>query len=286
MPPVVTSSRRRHPRQNSPHHILAVAVIAVLCVAGVFCAKHFRKTAGEPPVPVVTETTSLIGNGELGSGDPEGDAGRLAPSGRNQEPDRPATRPTAPATNSPANPAATPVVTALANRETEKPNYGQEVEQILAMLASASDSAGGPPLPDMGGIDLNRSLLIAITNDIVVYEDDDPETVAMKERIADMKNQLKEVVDAGGSVEAAILEYHDWVNENQRIRAGVISEYRRLVREASREEADAYIVEANKELEAEGIETVNMGVERRRGTMKAMPAGMRHARRKQEGNAK
>ncbi len=150
------------------------------------------------------------------------------------------------------------------------------------MLASASDAAGAPPLPDMGGIDLRKSLLIAITNDIVIYDTDDPDTVAKKERIADMKNQLKTIVDNGGNVEDAIREYHAWVNENQRIRSEVIGEYRRLLREASREEADAYIVAANKELEAEGIETVNMGVERRRGTIKARPAGMRHVQFPQE----
>ena len=54
------------------------------------------------------------------------------------------------------------------------------------------------------------------------------------------------------------------MNESQTIRREVTAEYRRLKEEASQEEADAYLAVANKELEAEGIPTVNLGKERKR----------------------
>ena len=111
---------------------------------------------------------------------------------------------------------------------------------------------------------LLRDLEVALTNDIVVYEDDTPETVAFKERVADFKNQFAKIVQDGGSITNAMKEYESWVNENKAIRDAVILEYRRLKAEASQEEADAYLAEANRELEAEGIETVNPGRERRR----------------------
>ncbi len=277
--PIVTTSSRQRTKRN-PALPIAIAVIVIVAVAVYLCTRT-TQTKPRPSVPGTTEQPSAatrpthtvrpIASPKLAD---------LSDIQEQQLSETLAEQPvstiaTAPTTNS-------PVIESLANRETEKPHYGKEVEQILAILASATDSAGSPPLPYMGNIDLNKSLLVAITNDIIVYDTDDEQTVAAKERIADMKNQLKEVVDAGGSVEEAIREYHDWINENNRIRAEVIAEYRRLVREASPEEANAYIVEANKELEAEGIETVNMGVERRRGTMKARPAGMRHVQFPQE----
>ena len=113
-----------------------------------------------------------------------------------------------------------------------------------------------------------RDFMIAITNDIVIYEDDDEKTVAFKERVADAKNQIAKILEDGESITNAIAEYVNFINENKRIRDKVIAEYRRLKVEASQEEANAYLVEANKALEAEGIATVNYGSERRRNSKK------------------
>ena len=278
--PIVTTSSRQRPKRN-PALPISIAAIFIAAAIAIYFGTRPTLPRQQPSVPDTTEkpapaphTTRTVPPVD----NPDAAAPSDAPSP--QLSTTPADQPATPLLD--GQPANAPVIESLANRETERPHYGKEVEQILAMLARATDSAGSPPLPYMGTMDLNKSLLVAITNDIVIYDTDDERTVAAKERIADMKNQLKEVVDAGGSVEEAIREYHDWINENRRIRAEVISEYRRLVREASPEEANAYIVEANKELEAEGIETVNMGVERKRGTMKARPAGMRHVQFPQE----
>lgn len=278
--PIVTTSSNRRTKRNSALPV-AIAALVIVAASAVYLGTRTTQTKPRPLVPDTTEQPSSVSR-PTHTARPVASPELAAPSDKQEQqlPDAPTEQPIP--TIAEKTTTNSPVIESLANRETEKPHYGKEVEQILAMLASATDSAGAPPLPYMGNIDLNKSLLVAITNDIIIYDTDDEQTVAAKERIADMKNQLKEVVDAGGSVEEAIREYHDWINENRRIRAEVISEYRRLVREASQEEANAYIVEANKELEAEGIETVNMGVERRRGTMKARPAGMRHVQFPQE----
>ncbi len=154
----------------------------------------------------------------------------------------------------------------LPPRKTQRPTgfSGGPAEQLVAMMADASDRSGMPPMPVQSEEAVLRDLMVALTNDIVVYEDDTPETVAFKERVADFKNQLAKIVQDGGSITNAMKEYENWVNENKALRDAVIREYRRLMKEASQEEADAYLAEANKELEAEGIETVNPGKERRR----------------------
>ena len=141
---------------------------------------------------------------------------------------------------------------------------GGAMEQILGMMASANDRSGMPPMPAMSEAAMQMDLMTALTNDIVIFEDDSPETVAFKEKVAEFKSQLAEIAGEGGSIEDTLREYENWINENKAVRDSVIGEYRRLKAEASQEEADAYLAEANKELEAEGIETVKLGAERRR----------------------
>ncbi len=282
MPPVTTS---RRPRKRTKIPLLPLLAVAALVVIALVV---YRFQSGDtahpqaPTVPAAPQSPVSVKTSESSASKP---SRPKASNTKTEVAESPVetddvTQFTA---AEPSSAATSNVVSSLANRKNEKPYYGDEVEQILGMLASATDASGSPPLPKMDGIDLKKSLLIAITNDIVIYEDDDPKTVAQKERVADMKNQLMEIVKNGGNVEEAIREYQGWVNENNQIRREVIVEYRRLQREASQEEANAYLLAANKELEAEGIETIKMGVARQRGTKKAYPAGMRPRPQNKEG---
>lgn len=128
------------------------------------------------------------------------------------------------------------------------------VEQVLYMALSDDDTGGGmPPLPIDDNASLTNAFLASLTNSIVIYDTDDERTVALKERVADVKNQLRQIYEQGGSIYDALMEYQNYVNEGARIRRDVIRNYRRLQAEASPEEAETYRVEANKALEKEGI---------------------------------
>ena len=141
---------------------------------------------------------------------------------------------------------------------------GGAVEQILGMMVSAGSMNGMPPIPMGSEEAMLKDFMVAVTNDIIIFEDDDEYTVKFKEQVADFKNQLIGIVEQGGSITNALKEYERWINESQTIRREVTAEYKRLKVEASQEEADAYLAVANKELEAEGIPTVNLGKERKR----------------------
>lgn len=141
---------------------------------------------------------------------------------------------------------------------------GGPVEQILGMMISASSASGMPPIPMGSEESMLRDFIMAVTNDIVIFDDDDEWTVKFKEQVADFKNELIDVVEQGGSITNALKLYENWINENQHIRRKVTDEYKRLKIEASEEEANAYLAEANRELEAAGIPTVNLGMERKR----------------------
>ena len=131
------------------------------------------------------------------------------------------------------------------------------VEQVLFMALSNDDASGGmPPLPIDDNASLTNAFLAAMTNSIVIYDSDDEQTVALKERVADVKSQLRQIYEQGGSIYDALMEYQHYVNEGAEIRRGVIREYMRLVKEASEEEAEAYLEEVNKDLVSEGITIV------------------------------
>ena len=142
--------------------------------------------------------------------------------------------------------------------------FPMATEQLLSMILSCGDTMAPPPLPIVDDGRLERHLKIALTNDIVIYETDDEKTVALKENIAEAKLQLKEIVENGGTVAAALQEYLAFIGENHRLREEVVAEYSRLVREASQEEADQYLEVANEELVAEGITPVTVQRKKRR----------------------
>ena len=130
---------------------------------------------------------------------------------------------------------------------------GGAMEQLLGMMAGASNGHDLPPMPMGSEKSMLRDLMIAATNDIVVFDDDDDATVAFKERVAEFKNQLADIVENGGSVTNALAEFANWHAECQALRREISAEYKRLLEEAPREEADQYLSDANAQLRQEGI---------------------------------
>ena len=140
---------------------------------------------------------------------------------------------------------------------------GGSAEQVIAMLVKANSMDAMPPIPMISEDKMLYDFINAVTNDIVIY-DDDEQTIKFKENVASLKNEFARFIDEGGSITNAIMQYQEWIKECQSIRQVVIAEYKRLKNEVSQEEADAYLVKANKELENDGIPTVNLGSERKR----------------------
>lgn len=141
-------------------------------------------------------------------------------------------------------------------------------EQFLAFVIGANEEVESPPPPAMDESQLRHDLMIALTNDIVIFDDESPENQKLKENVAEAKQQLKKIMDEGGSLEQAIAEYRNWKREIVRMRSEVRGEYARLRTEGLAEEAAAYLEEANKALEAEGIEPIVLGPPRRKKSVR------------------
>lgn len=262
--PIITTSKRKAKRATRKPYIIILIIIVAVCA---FCViNNGRKPETAMPQEKQIETpenipaTSEAQNAE-NEEDPKIDDSILVTD-------------TAISSNSVIDSA----MEDIAKREREPVNRkfvkpiegfnGGPAEQLICMMMSANDKYGMPPLPMSSESVALKDFMNAITNDIIVYETDSEEVVAFKEKVAEVKNRLAEIVEQGGSITNALKEYENWINENAAIRREVRREYNRLKEEASLEEADAYLAEANKELEAEGIATVNLGKERKRNRAK------------------
>ena len=288
MPPIVTtSSRSKTGKQTSPlssRPFLIVVAVAVIAVVSVLFLRNGRPNT-QPRSPEVPDTTAKPSNY---TERPD----VAAPSGTTPEESADETLEADDTSDEPKGDGQanerTDGQTTPANEETEPPSPPQPkhfngvAEQLIALAMSADEEAGMPPLPIPPEKQVSVSFLIAITNDIVIYEDDPPKLVELKERVADAKNQIKTILDNGGTVTDALKEYQNYVNEGNKIRNEVMAEYQRLRSEASEKEAEEYLAMANKELEAEGIKRIKGLEERRREREERMRE--REALKAQEAN--
>ncbi len=125
----------------------------------------------------------------------------------------------------------------------------------------STDETGVPPLPisenDEEG--LRRDLLAAITNDIVIFDDEDSKSQTVKERVADAKRQLADILKNGGSVVEAIREYKAYVNEGVKIRSEVLEKIGPTVDAITNDaEAVEYVESVNEALKKEDIPPIHL----------------------------
>ena len=128
------------------------------------------------------------------------------------------------------------------------------------MIISTRET-GVPPLPISPESEeaLRRSLLVALTNDIVIFDDESERTQENKERVADAKRQLGEILRSGGSVVEAIREYEAYVNEGAKVRAEVLEKVQPAV-DAITNDAEAleYVESVNEALKKEDIPPLHL----------------------------
>jgi len=144
--------------------------------------------------------------------------------------------------------------------EEQKPQrpsaYKTKTEQLLAMAMSVPPGSAIPPLPITQGLD--SDFANSLTNVIVIYDDDDDRTAAIKEDVAITKNQLLELVKQGRSVADVLKEYQDTTNERAEVRNAAQRELTDLIKNGTPEEAKAYLDKVNKAFTELGVEPIAM----------------------------
>lgn len=258
---IVTVSRKRRPQRGTPSFPWPIAGCVIVLVAGLIVLRILRKAERAPvTVPEAPKTSSVAAPTQ---GDVEGGG---AAAENTEEADGVATPargggPVSVSANGAedAGAATQPQNADKASAAKTKPEESRRLkhgsEQLLAMIISTSET-GVPPLPISADDEesLRRDLLAAITNDIAIFDDEDSRTQEVKERVAEAKRQLGEVLRNGGSVVEAIKEYEAYVNEGAKVRAEVLEKITPEV-DAIEDDAEAldYVNTVNEALKKEDI---------------------------------
>lgn len=143
------------------------------------------------------------------------------------------------------------------NRLPKHPNpYKTATEQLLAIAMSVPAGKPVPPLPISSN--LNADFEQSLSNKIVVYDDDDEQTLAIKENVAAAKIQLLELVNEGKSVSKALQEYQDQTNQRYFLRIQAQNELSKLYKSGKKSDARRYMEEVNKVFTDSGIEPITL----------------------------
>lgn len=253
---VTTSSRSRKSGARWPVYVLAV----VLIVIAAFAVIRFRGNAGtEPDVaetvkpaakPVKTTTVTAkkpvtqsnvreIADVAKGEGTV---AVSVAPASVNNAIQEVPVVEAAESTNSEEE----------VKEEPPPKHFPKASEQLLAMMLSTPPDCQMPPLPHLDPEDekLNADAIAAVTNDLVIYDNDSKKLEKLKINVADAKFQLAEVIQNGGNVAEALNELRNYQNEGVQIRNETIKSINAI--EDDQAAAETF-EKANEELKKENI---------------------------------
>ena len=268
---IVTTSRKG---KSTAFRLLAEMATALLLVA--ICFAILNNCAGKSDFETISDEATRDSGGHNCTGDRKTNETEVFASGEkgndHPEPFRGASQAAIDSHAVDIEPPAAAAVeeyTGIRSMDTNAPaQFSNPIETILGMALSADDDSAIPPLPISGDDPtLNDQLRAALTTDIVIYDTDDASVVAFKERVADFKAQLKDVLDNGGDVAKALLEYQNFINEGARVRNEVVLKHMQLQKETTEEEARDFLEVANQALESEGISPITEDKSpRRRGS--------------------
>ena len=162
----------------------------------------------------------------------------------------PASRPGPAPAPQPAEPAAEPVPPPSPSQ------FKTSTEQLLGLAMSIPPGNPIPPLPIVPGLD--KDFVNSLTNEIVIFSDDDERTANVKENVAVAKNQMLELVKEGRSVAEVLKEYENTVNERAAARSEAQAELSNLYRSGKTQEAREYMEKVNKAFTEMGIDPVSL----------------------------
>jgi len=133
-------------------------------------------------------------------------------------------------------------------------SYKSATEGLLSMALSAKPGEMMPPMPIANNLD--EDFANSLTNTIVIYEDDDERTAALKENVAVAKMELLELVRQGKSVSEALKEYQDNANKQAALREEAQRELAELRKTATPQQVEEYLKKLNDALNEMGIEPI------------------------------
>ena len=137
----------------------------------------------------------------------------------------------------------------------EKKVFDNQVENLLESVSAPGANFGLMPEPT----GLSREEAIEyLRKPIEILENDDPETIKLKERTAAMKTEALEYIEQGGTFDQFIRDCVAYANEASSTIKEVRTEMRRLLYDKGVEAAQAYLDDVNPQLKEAGLEEVKI----------------------------
>ena len=261
---IVTTSSNRRPRRPFPLRPVAVGVVVlVAALAAISFFRHSGKVSVTKPETPQTKSETIAEpvTGTKGEEPAKAGAGDARPDSEEaQEVVKAETAVGSSTAEDKAEPEKADDAAGGQKQNEESRRLKHHTEQLLGMIISTREM-GVPPVPisEEDEESLRRDLLVAITNDISIFEDEDERTQEVKERVAEAKRQLADILQKGGSVVAAIREYEAYVNEGAKVRSEVLAKVAPEVEAISNDtEAVEYVESVNEALKKEDIPPIKL----------------------------
>ena len=289
MPIVTTSSTSRRPRGKSQvasckSTILFIAAVAIIAVAAIYLGTRASSPRQPQQVPDTTDkpapaATTTSAAPAAPASPPSGGA-TSAVSAAPTSP--PSGGPTSSADIESAESAAAAKHAAWEAAESNrlaksealilarepKTHFDNEVENVLERVSKQGALFLQIPQIDMS----QEQVLEFLRRPVEIYDDDDQEAVAAKERVAEFKTAALKFIEEGGTINqfvrdcaAANKEAHDTLEEIRR-------EKRRIMLEQGEEAAQAYLDEVNPQLKEAGLPEVTINKVDRRDLQQKLEA--------------
>lgn len=132
------------------------------------------------------------------------------------------------------------------------PVFENAADQMIAWMMSAEPGQELPPYPIDASI--NEDFKNSLTNKITILPTDSPKVVEMKQAVLETRVELLKLMEQGMTVEQALKEHRDLVNENAKIRTDALIEMKRIYDSGDLEGTAQYVTKMNQAFEQMGIQ--------------------------------
>ena len=261
MPIVTTSASHKRPGR-SPALPIAIAAVAIIAIVAVYLGTRASGLRQPQQVPDTTDKPAPTKGsaGELPApptSPPSGGPTSAAPTAPASPPSGDLTSaapaaPTSPPSGGPA-PEARPAT--VESPVKPKPKvFDNPVENELEELSRANGLGLRTPQVNM----THEETLEYLRKPVEIYDDDDPATVAAKERTAAMKTAALAYIEKGGTLNQFMRDYQAQAREDEATLKEVRNEMKRLLNDKGKEAAQAYLDEVNPQLKEAGLPEVRL----------------------------
>lgn len=132
-----------------------------------------------------------------------------------------------------------------------EPIFKNASDQVIALAISTPPGESMPPLPDLIGIE--RDFEESLRTPITIEATDTQEVKELKRRVMQVREEMAEFVQNGGSFAEALLEHQDEMNRLADSRAMAVQEMQQIYAEDGLAAAQAFARRVNEKFQREGI---------------------------------